>query len=349
MRTARVRFDRPCTFHCISRCIERAHHFDSPEWKNWLHNLMRRLEVFTGVTIITYVFMDNHFHLLLAENEPAELDDEAFLSRLYALYRGNDTYRQVEKSLREWRAVGMHHAAENLRGQYIRRMNDVSEFMKSFKQRATRRFNRLNGRKGPLWEERFKSVLVQGGEALSCIAAYIDLNPIRAGIVEDPKDYRWCGYAEAVAGVGGKGAARNGIVRLFADANNRAPLDATGKSAWKEAVRRYRKLLYVRGVRQVDRMGKTRKRGFTARQIEKVLAEGGRLPWHVFVRCRIRYFTEGVAIGSQAWIDDREHEIRAHLHLVRERMATPLVELGDEALCAFRAWRAGQVIPTKLE
>ncbi|MEZ5431159.1 MAG: hypothetical protein R3F31_08270 [Verrucomicrobiales bacterium] len=36
--------------------------------------------------------------------------------------------------------------------------------------------------------------------ALLTMAAYIDLNPVRAGMVDDPKDYRWCGYAEAVAG-----------------------------------------------------------------------------------------------------------------------------------------------------
>jgi hypothetical protein len=36
---------------------------------------------------------------------------------------------------------------------------------------------------------------------LALMAAYIDLNPVRAGIVADPKHYRWCGYAEAVAGI----------------------------------------------------------------------------------------------------------------------------------------------------
>jgi putative transposase len=44
-------------------------------------------------------------------------------------------------------------------------------------------------------------VLVEGaGYALTTMAAYIDLNLVRAGIVGDPKDYRWCGYGAAVAG-----------------------------------------------------------------------------------------------------------------------------------------------------
>ena len=80
-------------------------------------------------------------------------------------------------------------------------MWDVSVFMKLLKQRFTQWFNQQWGRKGTLWEERFKSVLVEGtGEVLATMAAYIDLNPVRAGIVKDPADYRWCGYDEATAG-----------------------------------------------------------------------------------------------------------------------------------------------------
>jgi hypothetical protein len=82
-------------------------------------------------------------------------------------------------------------------------MGDVSHYMKSLKQRFTQWFNRTrqSRRKGTLWEERFKSVLVEGTvEALSTVAAYIDLNPVRAAIVSDPKDYRWSGYGAAVGG-----------------------------------------------------------------------------------------------------------------------------------------------------
>jgi hypothetical protein len=74
--------------------------------------------------------------------------------------------------------------------------------MKTFKQRATQSYNTRHGRKGTLWEERFKSILIQGhsGNALATVAAYIDLNPVRARIVSDPKDYRFSGYGEAMAG-----------------------------------------------------------------------------------------------------------------------------------------------------
>jgi hypothetical protein len=68
------------------------------------------------------------------------------------------------------------------------RMHDLSQFMKTVLQRFTRWFNREHERRGVLWEERFKSVIVESGVAARTIAAYIDLNPVRAGLVADPAD-----------------------------------------------------------------------------------------------------------------------------------------------------------------
>ena len=70
-------------------------------------------------------------------------------------------------------------------------MHDVSAFMKTLLQRFTQWYNLRMERSGPLWEGRFKSVLVEGKPgALMAMAGYIDLNPLRAGMVEDPLRYR---------------------------------------------------------------------------------------------------------------------------------------------------------------
>jgi putative transposase len=88
-------------------------------------------------------------------------------------------------------------------------------FLKEVKLRITFYMNKRLGRTGTLWEGRYKSVLVEDCEqALLTISAYIDLNPIRAGIVAKPEDYRWCGYAEALAG----GRLAKGTRRSGADA-----------------------------------------------------------------------------------------------------------------------------------
>jgi hypothetical protein len=68
-------------------------------------------------------------------------------------------------------------------------MHNLSEFMKALLIRFTRWFNRTHERSGTLWEERFKSVIVESGVAARTIAAYIDLNPVRAGMVADPAEY----------------------------------------------------------------------------------------------------------------------------------------------------------------
>lgn len=91
---------------------------------------------------------------------------------------------------------------------YLDRLCSLKLFMKELKERFSRWFNKRHGRRGTLWRDRYRSVLVEDGEALQTMAAYLDLNPLRAGLVSDPKDYRWCGYAETMAGsrreVGGR-------------------------------------------------------------------------------------------------------------------------------------------------
>ncbi len=61
-----------------------------------------------------------------------------------------------------------------------------------------------------------------GGPVLATMAAYIELNPVRAGLVEDPKDYRWCGYAEAAAG---NREARAGLATSLGVSREAAPTE----------------------------------------------------------------------------------------------------------------------------
>ena len=92
-------------------------------------------------------------------------------------------------------------------------MFDLSCFVGEIKQRLSQWYNREHLRTGPLWEDRFKSVLVQGESGvLATVAAYIDLNAVRAGIVKDPRDWRWCGYAEAAAA---QSRSRDGVYEVL--------------------------------------------------------------------------------------------------------------------------------------
>jgi len=117
------------------------------------------------------------------------------------------------------------------------------------------------------------------------MAAYIDLNPVRAGLVEDPKDYRFCGYAEAVARVA---AATRGLIHIWSD---------HGAKQVDSALQAHRMLIFGRHASEAGLPEMTRERAL------KILdEENGELPKAAILRCRVRYFTDGVILGSAEFV-----------------------------------------------
>jgi len=179
--------------------------------------------------------------------------------------------------------------AEWWRQRLLARMFDVSHYMKTLKQRFTVFYNRRHGRFGTLWAERFNSVLVEGSPSvLSTVAAYIDLNPVRAGLARDPADYHWSGFGEAM---GGHPLAREGIA---------STMEPGQPDGWKGVVARYRVLLYVKGAasRSTSATGK-----IDPKRVLAVLEGGGRVSLAELLRCRVRYFTRSTVLGSQAFVE----------------------------------------------
>ena len=119
---------------------------------------------------------------------------------------------------------------------------------------------------------------------------YVDLNPVRAGLVIDPKDYRFCGYAQAVAGDKG---ARKGLKLLFPE------------KEWNELQAVYRLLLFRRAAA-------TREKGGTVSSQEsaKVVADGGKLALGDLLRCRMRYLTDGAVLGSKVFVAEQLAEFQ---------------------------------------
>ncbi|MEO0446755.1 MAG: hypothetical protein AAF191_11845, partial [Verrucomicrobiota bacterium] len=165
-----------------------------------------------------------------------------------------------------------------------------------------------HGRKGTLWEGRYRSTLIEDGEeSLLQVAAYIDLNAVRAGIVEDPKDYRWGGYAEAVAGIL---VAQNRLVRLLreqagapADDPSPSPTPSSKTWTWNQAHAAYRNHLGDSGAEVRDETGALIRHGLTKEAITRIQQAGGTLTRGQRLRCQLRFFAEGVFIGSQSFIE----------------------------------------------
>ena len=220
----------------------------------------------------------------------------------------------VPVTLAEEAAMARQQAArrlEEIRSRHTRRMHDLSEFMKSLLERFTKWFNRKHSRTGTLWEDRFKSVIVESGVAARTMAAYIDLNPVRAGMVKDPADYRWSSYGEAVGG-GKKGngkKAREGLVRAYL-CDQGVGFEA-GK--WQEVSRLYRRLMGLALGRKPGH-AESQRRSQTAATVTKNAAELLEskdnetvlkdLGMAKMLHCRIRYFTDGAVIGSKEFVNE---------------------------------------------
>ncbi len=270
-------------FHCLSRVVDRRFIMNDPE-KEVFRKILRQCEIFYGIRVLTYCIMSNHFHILVEVTEPKELTEDEVLSRVAALYPVKFVIG-LRKDLETFREAGLPDLALKRLDSFIRRMWNLSNFMKSLKQRFSTFYNRNNNRKGTLWEERFRSIIVEGEEsALLTMALYIDLNPVRAGIATDPVDYRFCGYGEAV---GGGESARAGLSSLMHGKSN----------AWTAVHSEYRRLLYVTGEESSVR------KGFRSEETKAVEAAQGHLPAGAALLHRIRYLSEGVILGSRCFID----------------------------------------------
>jgi len=299
---------KPALYHCVSRVVDRQFVFGVAEREHF-RTFMRMQENFSGCRVLSYCVMSNHFHILL-EVPPmptAGISDDELLKRISAT-NSEAFVAVVAKELGDAHEASRDEWVAEIHARFTYRMHYLPEFMKTLLQRFTRWFNRVHKRTGTLWEERYKSVIVESGLAARTIAAYIDLNPVRAGIVAEPAEYRWSSYGEAVGG-GPKGngkKAREGLVRACMS-HHGAGFES---EKWKEVSRIYRHTLGValgrkRGNAEVEKCAATQPMN-TAEALEAdhngtVLPD---LKMAAMLRCRVRYFTDGAVIGSKVFVND---------------------------------------------
>jgi len=272
-------------YHCMTRTVNGEMLFEHRA-KEMLRKMLWQVAEFCGVEILTYCVMTNHFHVLLRIPEQTTLSDAELMRRYKVLYPKPTKFQSASTKVLESQLQAGGPEAAEIRRKLLARMGDVSEYMKTVKQRFSVWYNRNHRRYGTLWADRFKSVLVEGqGNPLQTMAAYIDLNPVRAGIVDDPKDYRFCGYAEAVAGIA---EAKCGLSSIWS---------AHGARQSDSALRAHRLLIFGKRASAPGLSEMARERAL------KVLdQEDGHLPKAVILRCRVRYFTDGAILGSAEFV-----------------------------------------------
>jgi len=166
--------------------------------------------------------------------------------------------------------------------------------MKEIKQGFSRYYNKRHNRRGFFWADRYKSVIVEEGETLINCLAYVDLNPVRAGIVKRPDDYRWnsLGYHLQTGN-------RNGFLSLDFGLQDCQGLNGN------ERLAHYRQFIYEVGGMASDRgsvidaevVEAERKKGFSPSSSDRFLA-------------RSRYFTDSGIIGSREFIRNMWQQLR---------------------------------------
>jgi REP element-mobilizing transposase RayT len=341
-------------YHCVARVVDKRFAF-GPDDKEQFRIYMRMMENFSGCRVLAYCVMCNHFHILLEvpPKPKVALTDEQLLKRIGGLY-SKAFVATVAKELAEARAVVAQGLAadgeayvQRIHERFTYRMHDLSEFMKTLLQRFTRWHNARTKRRGNLWEETFKSVVVEDGLASKTMAAYIDLNPVRAGMVDDPGEYRWSSYGEAMGATGKSGAkAKAGLVRaITADKGGEA--DAR---QWAGKVsREYRMILLEEGeeiTREVvneqgERVVEVIKKGMKTPQVVSEmdrLTAGQDVALRQMLRWKVRYFTDGAAVGSRAFVDGLFVECRERFGVKRKSGARKM--RGRASGVADRLWTA---------
>jgi REP element-mobilizing transposase RayT len=286
MRIARIKIHgEDAVYHCISRTVNGERLFDE-DAKEMFRRQMWQIADYCGASILTYAVMENHFHILVRVPKKAPISDEEHLRRYRLLYPEPTRFQTASLAVVETQLKAGGPDAAAWRKQQLALMNDVSAFMKLLKQRFTIWFNKTHNRFGTLWAERFKSVLVQPtGHAVRVVAAYIDLNPVRTGLVDDPKDYRFCGYSEAVAG---RKIARAGIIHVIGEDD---------ACTWQGAQEYYRLMIIGSGAK--PRAGKA---AVSENLFEETVHAEGKLPLSTTLRCQIRYFTDGGILGGRTFV-----------------------------------------------
>lgn len=318
MRTARIKAPTQTgdsIYHVMTRTVNGAFLFDDPA-KETLRKQLWQVADYCGVQILTFAILSNHFHVLLRVPKASSVSDAELLRRYSVLYPKPTRFQQARlEVVQAWLRCG-DPQGEAWRKRQLALMGDVSQFMKLVKQRFSVWFNRTHNRFGTLWAERFKSVLVEPcGKVVETMAAYIDLNAVRAGLVSDPKDYRFCGYAEAVAG------------QLKAQQGLRTVLGGDALPDWEHAQGDYRVTLFGVGSAAQPASGTV-----SQENMQKVLKARGRLPRHVVLRHRLRHFSDGAVLGGQAFVAEYLASYRQLTGRRRRSLPKPLPPLTDWGL-----------------
>ena len=266
-------------------------------------DLIRRYAALYLVEILGFCLMGNHFHLLVKMFPEYKFTDEDIKNRFVGFY-GDDrafAYGQVP-SLRK-------------------KLSNLSEFVREIKVGLARYYNRRYNRRGYFWGDRFKSVIVEKGETLINCLAYIDLNPLRAGLVDRPEEYRWnsLGYHMQTGN-------KDNFLSLDFGLQEFGVLEA------KQGLRGYRRYVYEAGA--IDRSEIGKRNIIETAVVEKERKKAFKITRVDRFQYRTRYFTDSGIIGTKEFVSTNYHRFKDMFMSKRDKI--PKVIAGLDGIYSLK-------------
>jgi len=284
--------DETTVYHVMSRTALDGFPLGDIE-KDFMLDLIKRYAALYLVEILGFSLMGNHFHLLVKTLPEYKFTDQDIKNRYVGFYGDDRVF--TEEMIPSLRA----------------KLSSLSEFVREIKVGFARYYNKRHHRRGYFWGDRFKSVIVDKGETLINCLAYIDLNPLRAGIVSRPEDYRWSSLGYHVQ-------TNNWDNFLSTDFG----LKEFNVKSEKERIRRYRRYVYEAGAVNRPEKGKTKVIG--DKILEKERKREFELSRSDRFRYRTRYFTDSGVIGSKEFVSKTYRRFKHHFNSKNEKKPKPV-------------------------
>jgi len=287
--------DESTVYHVMSRTALEGFPLGDIE-KDFMLDLIRRYAALYLVEIIGFCLMGNHFHILIRMFPEHKFTDQDIFKRYVDFYGDERIFTDgLVPSLRL-------------------KLSSLSEFMREIKVSFARFYNRRHNRRGYFWGDRFKSLIVENGETLINCLAYIDLNPLRAGLVERPEQYRWNSLGYHIQ-------THNQDNFLSTDFGLR---EFRVKSK-KERIRRYRRYVYEAG--SLNRPEKGGVKVIEDKILDKERSKSFKLSRSDRFRYRTRYFTDSGIIGSKEFVSGNYRRFKDLFMSKRDKIPRPVAGL----------------------
>ncbi len=310
-RTARLKFPGiQAWYHLHSRVA--AHRGEYPLARPAAQRrLVETIEHYASIyfcRVAAFAVMGNHYHLVLRFEPPAPVNREELRRRAFLMYPGKKKREEIET----WTEEEWEH--------YRRRLFDVSEFMRNVQASFARWYNRSYDRRGRFWADRFKSVYLGDPRAVLDCMIYVELNAVRAGLVERPEE--WAGSSVYLREMG-KGSWLMPLAEVLAHRSERG------------ALREYRERMYYRGSVPT----KEGQAAISAEVLERERARG--FESRGMYLKRLGYFVDGLAIGTEDFLREQLAKMREEGRYLRRK--NPISQLGGIHL-SLREQRSHAVV-----